>query len=78
MRRIARALGVDEAPRGLYDLDASLGLELRLAALGMPAEGLERAAQIATASPYPNPRQVDYAGVLSLLHDAYEGRRPPA
>ena len=78
MRRIARALGVEDAPRGLYDLDARLGLELRLSALGMPAAGLERAAQIATDSPYPNPRKVDYAGVLSLLHDAFEGRPPPA
>jgi len=78
MRRIARALGVQDAPRGLYDLDASLGLELRLSALGMPADGLERAARIATESPYPNPRKVEYAGVLSLLQDAYAGRRPGA
>ena len=76
MARIARALGAKDAPLGLYDLEARLGLELRLAALGMPREGLERAARIATESPYPNPRVVDYAGVLSLLEDAFDGRCP--
>jgi maleylacetate reductase len=78
MARIARALGVKDAPTGLYDLEAALGLELRLAGIGMAREGLERAARIATESPYPNPRRVEYAGVLSLLDDAYEGRRPAA
>lgn len=78
MGRIARALGKHDAPQGLYDLEAALGLELRLAGIGMPAVGLERAARIAVESPYPNPRPVEYAGVLSLLQDAYEGRRPAA
>ena len=78
MARIARALGAQDAPQGLYDLEAALGLELRLAAIGMPREGLAAAARIATESPYPNPRQVGYAGVLSLLDDAFEGRRPAA
>ena len=78
MARIARALGAEDAPRGLYDLAAGLGLEMRLSGIGMPFEGLERAAHIATESPYPNPRPVEYAGVLSLLQDAYEGRRPAA
>ncbi len=76
MARIARALGVDDAPQGLYDLEMALGLEMRLAGIGLPREGLEKAARIATESPYPNPREVGYAGVLSLLNDAYEGRRP--
>ena len=78
MARVARALGVSDAPGGLYDLEAKLGLELRLAGVGMPREGLQSAARIATESPYPNPRPVEYAAVLSLLDDAYEGRRPAA
>lgn len=78
MARIARALGTLDAPTGLYDLEERLGLELRLAGIGMPKDGLERAARIATESPYPNPAQITYVGVLSLLNDAYEGRRPAA
>ena len=35
-----------------------------------------RAARMAVESPYPNPRKVEYAPVLALLREAYEGRRP--
>ncbi len=76
MARVARALGASDAPQGLYDLEKKLGLKMRLSDIGMPADGLERAARIATASPYPNPREIAYEGVLSLLADAFEGRRP--
>jgi hypothetical protein len=37
---------------------------------------IERAAQMAVAAPYPNPRKVELEPVLRLLRDAYEGRRP--
>lgn len=76
MARVARALGAPDAPQGLYDLEKNLGLEMRLSGIGMPRGGLEQAARIATASPYPNPREISYEGVLSLLADAFEGRRP--
>jgi maleylacetate reductase len=49
---------------------------MRLADIGMKEADLERAARIATDAPYPNPRKVEYAPVLGLLRDAYEGRRP--
>ena len=76
MRRIARALGAPDAPQGLFDLEGRLGLDQSLAAIGMPADGLERAARMATESPYPNPRPIEYAAVLSLLQDAHAGRLP--
>jgi hypothetical protein len=44
----------------------------------MPADGLERAAELATQNPYANPRPVEYAGVLELLRNAYAGTRPSA
>jgi alcohol dehydrogenase class IV len=78
MMRVARALGAADAPRALYDLEAGLGLKMKLSEIGMPADALERAAQIATAAPYPNPRPVEYGAVLDLLRDAFEGRRPAA
>jgi len=78
MARVARALGAADAPAGLYDLEVKLGIPMALRDIGMPAEGIERAAQIAVASPYPNPRKVEYDGVLQLLRAAYEGRRPEA
>lgn len=77
MARIARALGGDDAATGLYNLVAKLGLTLALKDIGMTKEGLEHAAKTASNSSYPNPRAVEFAATLALLHDAYEGRRPP-
>ena len=76
MRRIRRAIGTDDAAAGLYDLEKKLELPLRLADIGMKEADLERAARIATEAPYPNPRKVEYAPVLELLRNAYEGVRP--
>jgi maleylacetate reductase len=78
MRRIARGLGTDDAATGIYDLEKKLGLRMKLADIGMPADGLARAAKMATDSPYPNPRPPAYDAVLALLHDAHQGRRPSA
>jgi maleylacetate reductase len=76
MNRVARALGAEDAARGLYDLETKLGLRLKLSEIGMPQDGLERAAKIATESPYANPRPVEYEPVLALLRNAYAGLRP--
>jgi alcohol dehydrogenase class IV len=76
MRRIAGALGASDAPQGLYDLAARLSAPLALKDIGMPADGLDRAATLATENPYYNPRPIDFAGIRALLDDAYWGRRP--
>ena len=76
MRRIARAIGAESASAGLWELERRLGLPMRLADIGMKEADLERAARIAVQAPYPNPRPVEYQGVLELLHNAYEGRKP--
>jgi alcohol dehydrogenase class IV len=76
MTRIARALGTRSAAEGLYDLAASLGAPTSLAALGMKAGDLDRAADIAVQNPYYNPRPITRDGIRALLEDAFEGRRP--
>jgi maleylacetate reductase len=76
MTRITKALQSESAAAGLYDLEKKLGLPLRLADIGMKEADLERAARIATEAPYPNPRKVEYAPVLELLRNAYQGKRP--
>jgi len=76
MARIRKSLGGQEAAKGLYELERQLGLPMRLADIGMKEADLERAARIAVEAPYPNPRKVEYAPVLALLRDAYEGWRP--
>ena len=76
MRITAESLGVENAARGLFDLAARIGAPVALKDIGMPADGIERAAALSTQNPYANPRPVEYAGVLELLWNAYEGRRP--
>ena len=76
MRIVAAALGARDAAQGIYDLAVRLGGPIALKNIGMPSEGLDRAARLATENPYYNPRPVEYAGVRQLLEDAYQGTRP--
>lgn len=76
MRRIAEALGVSDAPGGVYDLIASLGGPTSLRDLGMRESDLPRAAELAVATPYPNPRELTAEGVADLLSHAWHGSRP--
>ncbi|MFD4504840.1 maleylacetate reductase [Streptomyces sp. NPDC058457] len=76
MRRIADALGVPDAPSGVYDLVTSLGGPTSLRDLGMPESALPRAAEPATSTPYPNPRELTGEGIAELLAGAWHGRRP--
>lgn len=76
MRRIARALGSDDAATGVYDLAAELKAPLALRDIGMPESELDRAADIALANPYWNPRPIEAQAIRELLRNAWEGRRP--
>jgi len=76
MRITAEAFGVHNAAQGLFDLAVRIGAPVSLKDIGMPADGLERAAELAVQNPYANPRPVEYAGVLELLRNAYAGTRP--
>jgi maleylacetate reductase len=76
MGRVARAIGAADAPAGVWDIQQALGIPMRLADIGMKEGDLERAARIAVEAPYPNPRKVEYAPVLELLRNAWQGHRP--
>ncbi|MFT3673240.1 maleylacetate reductase [Aestuariivirga sp.] len=76
MARIARALGSKSAAGGLFDLAQRLGAPLSLKVLGMTEDQLDKAAEIAVANPYPNPRPLDRAAIRILLDNAFNGRRP--
>jgi len=76
MDRIAAALGGSDAALAAFDLAQKLGAPVSLKQLGMPEGGVERAADLATQTPYPNPRPLERAAIRRLLQDAYAGRRP--
>jgi hypothetical protein len=44
--------------------------------LGFEKKDIETAAGIATQNPYYNPRPVTREGIVGILNDAFEGRRP--
>ena len=77
MRRIASALGgVDDAAGGLFDVIQRIGAPTALKSIGMPADGLDRAARLATENPYYSPRPLEYQAVRELLERAFQGTRP--
>jgi alcohol dehydrogenase class IV len=76
MRAIARALGAGSAAAGVFDLARSHGAPTALRDIGMPADGLDRAADLAVTTPYPNPRPLERAAIRGLLERAFLGVRP--
>ncbi|MBR7988512.1 maleylacetate reductase [Burkholderia cenocepacia] len=76
MQRIARAIGTNDAARGLYALARDNGAPVSLKAIGMREADLDRAADLAAANPYWNPRPVERDGLRALLQDAFDGNLP--
>jgi len=78
MKRVERALNISHAAQGVYDLIRTLGAPLALKDIGMREAELERDAELATQTPYFNPRPPDRASVRELLEAAFHGSRPKA
>ncbi|RZL88082.1 MAG: maleylacetate reductase [Variovorax sp.] len=79
MERIARALGAASAAQGLQDLARDNGAPVALKDIGMKAEDLDRAADIAVSNPYWNPRPFGPAErdeIRALLQRAFDGEPP--
>ena len=73
---IARALGTSDAAQGLYDLAKKLGAPTSLRDIGMPRDGIERAADITLQNPYWNPRPLERGAIRDLIARAWAGERP--
>jgi maleylacetate reductase len=78
LRRIARAIGAEDAARGLYDLARRLGAPLALRDIGMPECGIDKAADLAIATPYFNPRSLERNAIRELIARAWSGEPPVA
>ena len=76
MERIARALGGASAAQAVYDLAKNNGAPVALRDIGMKAEDLDKACDIAVSNQYPNPRGLERGAIRGLLRDAFEGGRP--
>ena len=76
LTRVARALGTERAPAGLFDLARAVGAKMALSEFGMQEADLDRAAEIALRNPYYNPRPIEKSAIHALLDDAFHGRAP--
>jgi alcohol dehydrogenase class IV len=76
MARVARALDVRHPAQRLFDLIRDGGAPVSLRALGLPADALDRATDLALSNPYWNPRPLERDGLRALLDNAWHGRRP--
>lgn len=74
--RIKRALGVEEAARGLYDLNVRLGLPTGLKGLGMREEDIGKAIEVVSAVKIEHPRPVSKADLADIIRQAYHGAPP--
>jgi len=74
MRRIAGALGSDDAAHGMQALSRSLRAPQALRDLRMPVEGIERVIELTLTHRYANPRDLEAGALRRLLEDAWEGR----
>jgi alcohol dehydrogenase class IV len=73
MMDIASALGAATAPAGLFDLGLAVGATMALRDLGLAETDLNRAADLAVADPYWNPRPIERDAILELLRAAWKG-----
>ncbi len=71
--QVSDMLGGRGAGRGLFDLARRIGAPTALRDIGMPEDGLEKAADIAIKNPYWNPRPFTRDDILQLLQRAYAG-----
>jgi alcohol dehydrogenase class IV len=79
MGGIARAFGEpsgSSAPTLVFDLARSSGAPVALKDIGMLADGLDRAADLAVKDQYPNPRPLERSALRELLQRAFDGARP--
>lgn len=73
IERLARAVGRPDPIQALCDLQAICQVPSSLNVIGMPEDGIERAADLATEKRFWNPRPVDRAAIRSLLAEAFAG-----
>lgn len=74
--RIASVLGSPTAAAGLHQLALDIGAPTSLASYGFAAGDAERAADLALAKPYWNPRALERTKLIVLLENAMAGLAP--
>ena len=76
LRPICDIFGGDNAGLSLYAFAKSVNAPLALKSLGLKETDLDRATELATNKPYPNPQPVTAADIRVLLQAAWAGETP--
>ena len=76
LQPICDILGGDNAGLALHNFAKKTGAPLALRDLGLRESDLDRAADLATTKPYPNPRPVTREDIRALLQAAWAGDTP--
>lgn len=76
LQPICDLLGGDNAGTALHTFAKSLNAPTSLRDLGLREEDLDRAADLATTKPYPNPQPVTRDDIRALLQAAWAGDAP--
>lgn len=73
---VAELFGAEDPGLGLWTFAKEAGAPLALRDLGLSEADLDRAADLAVANPYWNPRPVTREGIRALLQAAWDGTAP--
>ncbi|CUH89706.1 Maleylacetate reductase [Phaeobacter sp. CECT 5382] len=76
LQPICDLLGGDNAGTALHDFAKQMNAPTALRDLGLQESDLDRAADLATTKPYPNPRPVTRVDIRALLQAAWAGDAP--
>ena len=76
--RLSRALGGQDPAQALDQLARALKAPRALRDLGMPEDGLDRAADLAVQNAYANPRPIERPAIRAMLQRAWAGEPPEA
>jgi len=76
MARIRRALGAEDAARGLYDLNVRLGLPTGLKDVGLLEKDLGKAVEVVSAVKIAHPKPVTKADLENVIGQAFAGAPP--
>jgi len=76
MRQIGRALGVNDAARGLYDLNVRLGLPTGFRDLGLKDSDIDKAVDVVSAVKITHPRTLSKADWRNVIGQAFAGATP--
>jgi len=76
LKPICDVLKASSAGVGLYEYSKSISAPLALKDIGMPESGIGRAAELAVANPYWNPRDFDKRQIQKIIENAFHGVTP--